>query len=59
MSWTKITPVNLLSSFTNLASIAFNLISSGFYSGVVLTEIFHLIFTSFNWGTNTPLNKQL
>ena len=37
----------------------FNLISSGFYRGVVLTKIFFSILTTFNWDTHTPLNKQL
>jgi len=36
-----------------------DLISSGFYSGVVLTQIFFSILTTLIWGTHTPFNKQL
>ena len=36
-----------------------DLISPGFYSDVVLSQIFFWTLISFNWGTHTPFNKQL
>ena len=55
---------------TNLASLQvfpsnlyagslFDLISLGFYSGIVLTQIFFSILTTLIWGMHTPFNKQL
>ena len=51
--------LHLSANLSRLASLFVNLISLGFYNGVLPIQEPVLILASFNWDTPTPLNKQL